>query len=151
MTDGKAYTRAYGRYPMYIASAIIYLLMFVPIGAARNIVSRQFLAPDTLLLPLMPLAHLSGDRHHRSLHFRGRRFDRRHPRGGGRRRTFFRRRPRPADVAVQFLCLWSQRFRTGGMWIRRAQKRLAMDTVVPGSSFAFELQKLQQLTLAVLR
>lgn len=30
-------SEAYGRYPMYIASAIIYLLMFVPIGAARNI------------------------------------------------------------------------------------------------------------------
>lgn len=31
-------TRAYGRYPMYLASALVYLLMFVPIGAARNIV-----------------------------------------------------------------------------------------------------------------
>ncbi|GAA5981250.1 hypothetical protein JCM10908_004038 [Rhodotorula pacifica] len=30
-------SEAYGRYPMYIASAVVYLAMFVPIGAARNI------------------------------------------------------------------------------------------------------------------
>ncbi|GAA6014890.1 hypothetical protein JCM8202_004804 [Rhodotorula sphaerocarpa] len=30
-------SEAYGRYPMYLASALVYLLMFVPIGAARNI------------------------------------------------------------------------------------------------------------------
>lgn len=128
--------RAYGRYPLYVISSLVYLVFFIPTAYGQNIVRRPHLLVPVRALGRSPPPSLShaGHGHHLPLYRRHRSVDGLDHGRRDRRRPVRHARARPPDGHLQHHGVRRYRARPCGQRVHRAQARMEVDQLGAGAS-----------------